>query len=226
MSKNKTNKENLKENNTELNQEAEIITGSPEMNHDAGPASEELTPESDQPQEISEKDEIISRLKKENQELKEKQDLLIRNIAELENIRRRNEKEKADFFRYEGESIIRRILPVLDDFERSLTEIDKAREVDSVKKGVQLIYQKLSKALDESGVQKVESIGKEFNVDLHDALMHQNSPDYPPHTVISEFAPAYMYKDKVIRHAQVVVSDENSGGQKTEETSSGAEESK
>ncbi len=225
MSKNKNNKENLKENNTELNQEAEITSESPLTQEGADTASDELKAESDQPQELSEKDEIISNLKKENQELKEKQDLLIRNIAELENIRRRNEKEKADFFRYEGESIIRRLLPVLDDFERSLTEIDKAKEVDSVKKGIQLIYQKLSKVLDESGVQKLESIGKEFNVDLHDALMHQNSPEYPPHTVISEFTPAYMYKDKVIRHAQVVVSDENSGGQKSEETKSEAEDS-
>ncbi|MCK6606494.1 MAG: nucleotide exchange factor GrpE [Ignavibacteriaceae bacterium] len=230
MSKNKQNKENIKETSTEMHIENEITdtageTAASDVNTEAqAAASDETEAQTEQEQNLSEKDEVISRLKRENQELKEKQDLLIRNVAELENIRRRNEKEKSDFFRYEGESIIRRLLPVIDDFERSLTEIEKAKEVDSVKKGIQLIHQKLTKVLEESGVQKIDSVGKEFNVDLHDALMHQTTPDYPPHTVVSEFAPAYMFKDKVIRHAQVVVSDENSGAQNSEESVAGGEE--
>jgi molecular chaperone GrpE len=133
-------------------------------------------------------------------------DMLLRKAAEFDNYKRRIENETTNIVRFATESLIDDLLPVLDDFERSLKHSKESKESDALIKGVELIYQKLVKVLEGRGVQTFETVGKEFSVDFHDALMQLPRKDLPPHTVIEEVEKGYMLNDKVIRHAKVIVS--------------------
>ena len=155
--------------------------------------------------EKSETNEKISQLETEVSELKDK---LLRKAAEFENYKRRTENDQINLLNYAAESFIQRLLPVVDDFERSLQHVDDAQEVDAIKKGLKLIYDKLMKVLDEQGIKKMESVGQPFNVDYHEALLQRPDDSVEPHTVLEEVEKGYIYKDKVIRHAKVIVSEE------------------
>ena len=155
--------------------------------------------------EKSETNEKISQLETEVSELKDK---LLRKAAEFENYKRRTENDQINLLNYAAESFIQKLLPVVDDFERSLQHVDDAQEVDAIKKGLKLIYDKLMKVLDEQGIKKMESVGQPFNVDYHEALLQRPDDSVEPHTVLEEVEKGYIYKDKVIRHAKVIVSEE------------------
>ena len=133
-------------------------------------------------------------------------DMLLRKAAEFDNYKRRIENETTNIVRFATESLIDDLLPVLDDFERSLKHSKEIKESDALVKGIELIYLKLVKVLEGRGVKTFETVGKEFSVDYHDALMQMPRKDLPPHTVIEEIEKGYMLNDKVIRHAKVVVS--------------------
>jgi molecular chaperone GrpE len=146
-------------------------------------------------------------------------DMLLRKAAEFDNYKRRIENETANIVRFATESLIDDLLPVLDDFERSLKHSKETKESDAVVKGVEMIYLKLAKVLEGRGVKAFETVGKEFSVDYHDALMQIPRNDLPPHTVIEEVEKGYMLNDKVIRHAKVVVSSAPPEGQSDGEES-------
>jgi molecular chaperone GrpE len=151
-------------------------------------------------------DKRIEELENEVADLKDK---LLRRAAEFENYKRRTENDQLNLLKYAAESFIIRLLPVIDDFERSLQHIDSSRDVDSIMTGLKLIYDKLMKVLDEQGVKKIESLGQPFDVNFHEALMQRKADDnVAPHTVLDELEKGYMYKDRVIRHAKVVVSED------------------
>ncbi len=149
--------------------------------------------------------EKISEIEKQNVELK---DALLRKAAEFENFKRRNENDQLNILKYAAESFIRNILPIYDDLERSLSHIDEATNFDSTKKGLLLVYEKFGKILDNQGVKKIDAKGKPFDVHFHEALMQQPAEGIPPHTILEVLEPGYMYKDRVIRHAKVIVSQE------------------
>ncbi|MBA4407759.1 nucleotide exchange factor GrpE [bacterium] len=149
--------------------------------------------------------EKIAEVEKQNTELK---DALLRKAAEFENFKRRNENDQFNIIKYAAESFIRNILPIYDDLERSLSHIDEATNFESTKKGLSLVFEKFGKILDNQGVKKIEAKGKPFDVHFHEALMQQPAEGIPPHTVLEVLEPGYMYKDRVIRHAKVIVSQE------------------
>ncbi len=134
-------------------------------------------------------------------------DKLLRKAAEFENYKRRKEAELSNYFKYAAEDFIISMLPVVDDFERSLQHFDNAKDPASMKEGVKMIYDKMMKVFNEQGVKKIESKGKPFDVDFHDALLQQKAEGVDPHTVIEEVETGWLYKDKVIRHAKVIVSE-------------------
>jgi len=161
----------------------------------------------------------IDVLEKERDELKDK---YLRKAAEFENYKRRTEQEFATFSKYANEQLIVDFLPVIDDFERSLHVSKERREFGPFYKGVELIYNKLMKLLESKGVKPIESEGKPFDVDLHDALMQAPKDNIEPNTIVEEVEKGYMYNDKVIRHAKVVVAkepetDESDHDEKTRE---------
>ncbi len=154
---------------------------------------------------LSAKDEKIEQLEKEVADLK---DRLLRKAAEFENYKRRTENDQLNLLKYAAESLILKLLPIVDDFERSLEHIETAEDIDSLKQGIRLIYDKFMKILDDQGVKKIEAVGQPFSVEFHEALMQRKSDDVPPHTVLDEIEKGYMYKDRVIRHAKVIVSED------------------
>jgi len=127
-------------------------------------------------------------------------------MADFENFRRRTLKEKADLIKNGTEGAMRDLLPVVDDFERALDAIDKGGDLDSLKEGVELIYNKFVKFLESQHVTAIESTGKDFDTDVHEAVTMFPAPDPSMKgKVIDTTIKGYMINDKVLRHAKVVV---------------------
>ena len=154
----------------------------------------------------NDENEKVSILEAEVADLKDK---MLRKAAEFENYKRRTENDQFNLLKYGAEAFIIKLLPVVDDLERSLQHIEETVELISIKDGMRLIYDKLMKILDDQGVKKFESKGKTFDVNYHEALMQRTDETLPPNTVIDELESGYLYKDKVIRHAKVIVSEDN-----------------
>jgi len=167
-----------------------------------------------------EMDELSKRVEELEKEVEENKDKILRKAAEFENYKRRTENDQLNLLKYTGETLIMKLLPAIDDFERSMQHMDDAKDVKSIKEGLQLVYNKLMKILDEQGVKKIEAIGKPFDVDYHEALMQRKDESVPPHTVLDELEKGYMYKDKVVRHSKVIVSEETAQETGTKEENS------
>lgn len=135
-------------------------------------------------------------------------DQLLRKAAEFENYRRRTDTEYTSVVRNANESLLLSILPVVDDLARSLKAGKDRNDFDALYRGLELILNKLLRTLEAEGVKPFESVGKPFNVDFHDALLQLPRADVDPHTVIEEVEGGYMYNDRVLRHARVIVSSE------------------
>lgn len=165
--------------------------------------------------EMEEKDRKITELETEISELKDK---LLRRAAEFENYKRRTENDQLNLIKYAAEPIIQNLLPIVDDFERSLLHIENAKDINAVKEGIKLVYDKLIKALKVQGVEKINSVGEPFDVEYHEALMQKPAEGVEPHTVVEEIEKGYKYKDKIIRHAKVIVSEIPAEGQSNNST--------
>jgi len=148
--------------------------------------------------------ERIAELEKKNEELN---DRLIRRLAEFENYKKRTDLEKDELFKYAAQSFILKTLAVYEDLQRSLSHIDD-ENIDAIKQGLKLVGDKFTQILTEQNVTKIDAMGKEFDHDYHEALLQQPSKDVPANTVINVVESGYMYKDKVLKHAKVIVSRE------------------
>lgn len=148
--------------------------------------------------------ERVEELEKKNEDLN---DRLIRRLAEFENYKKRTDVEKTELFKYAAEPFILKTLTVHEDLQRSLSHIDDENK-DALKEGLKLVASKFTQILEEQGVTKIDAMGKEFNHEYHEALLQQPSSDFPPNSVINVVEAGYMFKDKVIKHAKVVVSQE------------------
>jgi len=131
---------------------------------------------------------------------------LLRKAAEFENYKRRTENEKSEFYTYASERLIGELLPVLDDFDRVLNSYNEKHDIELFKKGVDLVYEKLKGTLEKQGLKEIESTGKPFDVDLHEAILQQPKEDLPSNTVLETAEKGYYLKNKVLRHAKVIVS--------------------
>jgi molecular chaperone GrpE len=179
-------------------------------------ATEEVKDEVVQ-EEVKETEKEEDRVKDLELEVSGLKDKLLRKAAEFENYKRRTENDQLSLLTYAAESFIQKLLPVIDDFERSLEHINDAQDIDAIKNGLKLIYDKFMKALDEQGVKKIEAVGKLFDVDYHEALMQRPDDSVEPHTVLEEIEKGYTYKDKVLRHSKVIVSEDNGEPSESEE---------
>lgn len=140
------------------------------------------------------------------EELSLANDKYLRLYAEFDNFRRRTIKEREDARKMEGRDVITALLPVLDDFERALKATENATEVAPVREGVALIQNKLKNALNQKGLQPMESIGQPFDADLHEAITNVPAPTEDlKGKVIDEMEKGYYLNDKVIRFAKVIV---------------------
>lgn len=164
--------------------------------------SESQTESNDGPTEKSCEDEL-SDMKK---ELEQQQDKYLRLYADFENYKKRSIKERLEFLKLAGQEIIRDLLPVLDDFQRAQKAYEQDNNAENYVQGVKLIHEKLQKTLQNKGLKAVESKGKEFNIEFHEAIAEVPAPSEDQKgKIIDEVESGYTLNDTVIRYAKVVV---------------------
>ena len=145
----------------------------------------------------------LEEITKEKDELKEQ---LVRKAAELENIRRRSLKEKQEMIDYANERLLSKMIELLDDINNAYNATLTSNDYDALLKGVEMIRNKTIKLFEDAGVKPIESfVGKEFNVDYHEAMMRMPS-ELPENYVVQEIQSGYMLNDKVLRHTKVITS--------------------
>ncbi len=190
-----------KENNTE---EKEAIK---DERTNEQPANEQETAE-EQQAELSEEEKLQKELDEANLKISDLNDKYLRQIAEFDNYRKRTIKEKAELIKNGGERTIESILPVLDDFERALANMTKDESAKEILTGIELIYNKFLSALKQNGLQKIETEGKEFDTDYHEAIAMVPAPSEElKGKVLDCVQTGYILNDKVIRHAKVAVGE-------------------
>ncbi len=142
--------------------------------------------------------------------LKEKVDELndrvMRQMAEFENFRKRTEKEKAQMFEQGQSNVLAKLLPVIDNFERGLAAVPEAEKDGAFADGMNKIYKQFLKEVEDLGVTPIEAVGKEFDPNLHNAVMQVESQEYESGIVAQELQKGYMFHDNVLRHSMVAVS--------------------
>ena len=139
-----------------------------------------------------------------SEELERKSDKNIRLLAEFDNYKRRTQEERGKLFKYAGEDLAKAILPILDDLHRTM-ESDGKGKARSILEGIELIVAKLDKTLEDQGIVPFDSVGQDFDPELHEALMSEKS-DKGDNIILKEFEKGYKYNDKILRHSKVVVS--------------------
>ncbi len=142
---------------------------------------------------------------KKQEKIDELEDKVKRQLAEFENFRKRTEKEKASMFEAGAKSVIEKILPVIDNFERGLATTKEEDKGNPHVEGMNMIYKQLMTELDKLEVKPIEAVGQEFNPDFHNAIMQVESDEYESGVIAQELLKGYTYRDTVIRHSMVAV---------------------
>lgn len=128
-------------------------------------------------------------------------DLRKRNLAEFENFRKRTEKEKSTMFDMGAKSVLEKLLPIIDNFERGFAGLSEEQMSDPFVSGMDMVYKQLVKALADMGVEPIEAVGKPFDPNLHNAVMHVEDENLGENTVAQEFQKCYLYHGSVVRHS-------------------------
>ena len=169
--------------------------------------TEEAPAEEAAPQaELTVEEQLANMLAEAQQMVNEEKDRYLRLAAEFDNYRKRTIKEKAELIKNGAEKTLTAILPVLDDFERALKNLETTEETKAMKEGVELIFNKFNKVLEQEGLQKIETEGQDFDVDFHEAIALIPAPSEElKGKILDCVQTGYMLNDKVIRHAKVAV---------------------
>lgn len=184
----------------------EPVEESPEATAGENPEGEKEADAADE-KESKGKTSFFGKKKKDNkleQQIEDLTDRLKRNMAEFDNFRKRTEKEKSSMYIVGAKDIIEKILPVVDNFERGLAQ---ATEGDPFAEGMEKIYKQLTTTLESLGVEPIEAVDKEFNPDLHNAVMHVEDESVGDNIIVEELQKGYTYKGFVVRHSMVKVAN-------------------
>lgn len=211
------NIKDVEEQETETVSEEQTVTGETTEEVDETPVnetpvSEEASEEGEASEEKPESKEKASFFKKKKDKEKEKYeqqideltDRLKRSMAEFDNYRKRTEKEKSSMYMIGAKEIVEKMLPIVDNFERGLAQ---AVEGDAFADGMKMIYKQMMTTLEGLGVQPIEAVGKEFDPDFHNAVMHVEDESVGENIVVEELQKGYMYKEFVVRHSMVKVAN-------------------
>lgn len=155
-----------------------------------------------------EKEKLQEELKVSSEKVNELQDKYLRLSAEFDNYRKRTMKEKSEMIKTASEELLKKIIPVVDDFERGLSVLDTAKDLDAVKQGMNLIYSRFNEFLSQNGIREIESLNREFTTDLHEAVTKIPAPEENlKGKVVEVIEKGYYLHDKVIRYPKVVVGE-------------------
>lgn len=199
-----------------LNQETENVSDETEnVNEEESSANEEASEaETENAGEPDTQDDVKDDKKskkskkkkdKKDEQIEELQDRVKRQMAEFDNFRKRTEKEKAQMFEVGAKSIIEKILPVVDNFERGLAAIPEEEQGSAFADGMNMIYKQLMTELEQAGVAPIEAVGAEFDPELHNAVMQVENDELESGTVAQELQKGYTYRESVVRHSMVAV---------------------
>ena len=144
---------------------------------------------------------------KKDEKIEELTDRLTCQMAEFDNFRKRTEKEKSQMYEIGAKDIIEKMLPVVDNFERGLDAVKEEDKEDPFIQGMEMVYKQLMTVLGELGVKPIEAVGKEFDPNLHNAVMHVEDENFGENIIAEEFQKGYMYRDSVVRHSMVKVAN-------------------
>ena len=201
---NKHNNMNPKE--KENNQEEELKTQATPNECDEETVGQETSQENEAP--LTEEEKLAQELEKANEQIEEQKDKYLRLSAEFDNYRKRTMKEKVELILNGGEKSISSILPIVDDFERALKNMETATDVAAVKEGVELIYNKFMSVLGQNGVKVIETKEQPLDTDYHEANAVIPAPNEAlKGKILDCVQTGYILNDKVIRHAKVVVGE-------------------
>lgn len=183
--------------------------GEPEGQDEA--VSEDAQPEEEPSEERAPEKKGFFRKKdkkdKKDEKIEELTDRLKRQMAEFENFRKRTDKEKSAMYEIGAKSVVEKILPVVDSFERGLAALPEEQKDDPFAQGMDKIYKQMLAALDELGVKAIEAVGQPFDPAFHNAVMHVEDEEFGENTVVQEFQKGYLYRDTVVRHSMVKVAN-------------------
>ena len=144
---------------------------------------------------------------KKDTQIEDLTDKLRRQMAEFDNFRKRTEKEKSGMFEMGAKSVVEKLLPVVDNFERGLASVPEDQKEDPFVAGVDKVYKQLLTVFDELGVKPIEAVGQPFDPNFHNAVMHVEDDEQGENVVVEEFQKGYMYHDSVVRHSMVKVAN-------------------
>lgn len=144
---------------------------------------------------------------KRDERIEELTDQVKRQMAEFENFRKRTEKEKSQMYDMGAKSIVEKVLPVIDNFERGLMAVPEENETDPFVEGMNKIYKQIMTMLEEAGVKPIEAVGAEFDPEFHNAVMHVEDESFGENVIAEELQKGYMYRDTVVRHSMVKVAN-------------------
>ena len=184
---------------------AEEVQNEKEMTEETAETTAETT-EGEAPGDSEAAENTEETVKDKTQEkIDELEDKVKRQLAEFENFRKRTEKEKATMFEAGAKSVIEKILPVIDNFERGLATTKEEDKTNPHVEGMNMIYKQLMTELEKLEVKPIEAVGQEFNPDFHNAIMQVESDEYESGIIAQELLKGYTYRDSVIRHSMVAV---------------------
>ncbi len=205
-------KETIDDETAENKAEEIEIEGADEENTQAAEETKdtdvnEAKSEDDASADADEKKGLFKKKKKDkkDEQIEELNDRLKRQMAEFENFRKRSEKEKSQMFDMGAKTIVEKILPVIDNFERGLAAVPDDKKDDPFITGMDKVYKQMLTELDAAGVKPIECVGQEFDPDFHNAVMQVENDELESGTVAQELQKGYMYKDSVVRHSMVSV---------------------
>lgn len=144
---------------------------------------------------------------KKDEKIEELNDKYTRLFAEFDNFRKRSEKEKTAMFEVGAKSIIEKILPIIDSFERGLATVSEEEKNGGFAEGMDKVYKQLITSLEEAGVKQIEAVGQEFDPNLHNAVMHVEDENLGENIIAEEFQKGYTYRETVVRHSMVKVAN-------------------
>lgn len=203
-----------------VSEQSEPTVSEEEPENGPGESAQEEQGETEEPEEAPEPEKtgkekekkVFGRKNKEdkktealNEKIGELEDKVRRQLAEFENFRNRTEKEKAAMFEVGARSVIEKILPIVDNFERGISGLSEEEKEAPFASGMQMVYKQLLTELDNLGVKPIEAVGKEFDPNLHNAVMQVESEEYESGIVAQEMMKGYTYRDSVVRHSMVAV---------------------
>ena len=171
---------------------------------------EETASEDVDSEEAKEKKKMFGRKQKKDprdEKIEELTDRVTRQMAEFDNFRKRTEKEKSAMYEIGAKSVIEKLLPIVDNFERGFLTVAEEDKEDSFVKGMEMVYKQILTTFETIGVKPIEAVGQEFNPDLHNAVTHVDDENVGENIIVEEFQKGYTYHDAVVRYSMVKVAN-------------------